>query len=191
MADIPIERRSGGRWWKWLLGLLVLALAIWLIASWVDTGNEEVGGAVDEQVEEPVEESAGNAAGEPVTSLATIQTASNQRDFVGQDVQLTNVNVPSVVGDSAFYVTSNDSDERVLVVFDKSTQIESGAGVEGGANAEGEVNLRAGQTIRSLEGSLEELATADLRQWNLDIDREAKQGGFYIRASRINISAAG
>lgn len=67
MADIPIERRSGGNWWKWLLGLLVLVLVIWLVASMFgegETGMEE-GPAGDDPLEQPEEPPPGGEEEQP------------------------------------------------------------------------------------------------------------------------------
>jgi hypothetical protein len=42
MADIDIERKSGPPIWAWLLGLLALALLIWLIASMMGRDDSRV-----------------------------------------------------------------------------------------------------------------------------------------------------
>lgn len=45
MAKIPVEKdSSGGGWWKWLLGLLLLAGLIWLIVSALDTDDPDMAG---------------------------------------------------------------------------------------------------------------------------------------------------
>ena len=61
MADIDVERKRGIPWWVWLLGLLALALLVWLIAEAMDGDEPEV---VDAPVVAPV------VAPEPATPAA-------------------------------------------------------------------------------------------------------------------------
>lgn len=54
MADIDIEKKSGGSKWIWIiLGLIILALLIWWFTAGDDEELEEV---TTEQVEEPIED---------------------------------------------------------------------------------------------------------------------------------------
>jgi hypothetical protein len=46
MADINVERKQRSIW-PWIVGLLVLALLIWLLASMFN-GNDDDGGVADE-----------------------------------------------------------------------------------------------------------------------------------------------
>lgn len=193
MADIPVERRSGGGWWKWLLGLALLALVIWLVA---ELANTEEG--VDETVEDPTEQTEEQPIGEatpggaegPITSLAAITTTANQEDVVGRDVRLSNLNVTSVVGDGAFYVSADNDDEQVLVVLDEGTQVETGdAGADTGAGSDGQINVNEGQAISTLEGAVERMDEAALSERGLD-NTQAADEAFYIQAERISISSA-
>ncbi len=196
MADIPVERRSGGAWWKWLLGLVLLALAIWLVASLVDTGGDQMGEAVDE----PTGEVAPVGAEGPITSLSAIATTAGQEDVAGREVQLSNLNVTSVVGDGAFYV-SDGANEQVLVVVDEGTQMETGAAGAAGAQeqqeqedagtGEQQVNVSEGQTIGTLEGAVERMDEAALSEQGL-ANTQAANETLYIQAERISLrSAAG
>jgi hypothetical protein len=52
MAKIPVEKETGGGgWWKWLLGLLLLGLIIWIIWGLVDDDDMEVGENAEPNVE--------------------------------------------------------------------------------------------------------------------------------------------
>lgn len=198
MADIPVERQSSGAWWKWLLGLVLLALAIWLVASLVDAGGDEMGAATDEPAQQPTERPAGEAAPGgaegPITSLAAITTTGGQQDVAGRDVQLSNLNVTSVVGDGAFYV-SDGANEQVLVVVDEGTQMETGAAGGGdaqegaGAATDQQVNVSEGQTIGTLEGAVEQMNETALSEWGLD-NTEAAGEAVYIQAERISFRGA-
>lgn len=38
MDEIPTEQRSGGNIWRWIIGLIVVVLVIWVIAGLFDSG---------------------------------------------------------------------------------------------------------------------------------------------------------
>ncbi len=52
MADINVERRERSIW-PWILGLILLALLIWLLASMFDREEEVVVGEQTEQTQQP------------------------------------------------------------------------------------------------------------------------------------------
>ena len=192
MAKIPVEKESsGGGWWKWLLGLLALALIIWAIWAWGAGGEEEV--AVDENIEQleegaGVEQPAGGAAG-VITDLSTITNASGQ-EFVGRRIQLSNLTVPQMLGDSLFNVSAagpEGTEEEVLVVLDETTQVEQGG-------VEGRYNVNEGQRLTVLEGSIEQLESGVLQEKGLtgpDADQIMRENEYYIKAQRLNITAEG
>ncbi|MGB3541700.1 hypothetical protein [Rubrivirga sp.] len=93
MANIPVERTaSSPPWWLWLLGLLLLGLIGWLIASAL--------GDDDEVVEDPVE-----VVDEPVAAAG---------------LDLSDVYVTRVVGDNTFFVAPTaDGDDETLVYLEE------------------------------------------------------------------------
>lgn len=38
MADLDVEKKKNNDWWKWLLGIVALAIVLWLI---FDTGDDD------------------------------------------------------------------------------------------------------------------------------------------------------
>lgn len=73
MANIPVEQRTGPPWWLWLLGLLLLAGGIWLVAELFDNepdadelaGEDDNIGLIDDFEIEP---GADEVDGDVVTS---------------------------------------------------------------------------------------------------------------------------
>ena len=194
MAKIPVEKESsGGGWGKWIVGLLALALIVWAIWAWGAGGEEEV--VAEEGVEQLEEDAdieqpaAGAAAGGVITDLSTITNASGQT-FIGRQVQLSNLNVPQMLGDSLFNVSAagaEGAEEDVLVVLDETTQVEQGG-------VEGRYNVNEGQRLTVLEGSIEQLASDVLQEEGLtgpDADQIMRENEYYIRAQRIDITAEG
>lgn len=54
MANIDIQKKEGGSFWPWLLGLAVLALLIWAGAEMLDTDDEDFA-AVPAEEQQPLE----------------------------------------------------------------------------------------------------------------------------------------
>ena len=133
MANIPVEKTSGGAaWLPWLLGLLALAALIWLGFELFDDepDADELAGADDNVgVIDDVElgdDQAGAPAGTIDTGVDTLRTvaaldetiAAARDGFVDLDglvVALEDVEVQSLAGDSTFYIGSGD--DRTLVVL--------------------------------------------------------------------------
>ena len=199
MAKIPVEKETGGAgWWKWLLGLLALVLLVWLIWAWAaDGGEDEIaageGIEMQEEVEAPPTAADTAAAGGVITDLSTIKNASG-REFVGRRIQLSNLDVTQMLGDSLFNVASlqqttaeQDTAAGVLVVLDETTQVEKGG-------VEGRYNVNEGQRLTVLTGSIEQLDQALLTEQGLtgpDADQVMQENQYYIKAQRLNITAEG
>lgn len=198
MAKIPVEKERGGGWWKWLLGLLALVLLVWVIwALAADGGEEEViadeGIEMEEEAQAPPTAADTAAAGGVITDLSTIQNASG-REFVGRRVQLSNLDVTQMLGDSLFNVASlqqttaeQDTAAGVLVVLDETTQVEKGG-------VEGRYNVNEGQRLAILTGSIEQLDKSLLSEKGLtgaDADQVMQANNYYIKAQRLNITAEG
>lgn len=64
MADLDVEKKdsNGNDWWKWLLGILALAIILWLIFSNTGDDNE------NEQMQE-------NQRTEEVDTVAHLETS--------------------------------------------------------------------------------------------------------------------
>lgn len=95
MANIPVERTSSAPpWWLWLLGLLLLALIGWLIASALSDDDEVV---VDET---------------EVVAPAAVESG----------LDLSDVYVTRVVGDNTFFVAPTEAgDDETLVYLEEET----------------------------------------------------------------------
>jgi len=153
MAEIPIERKSGGiPWWVWLiLAALVIGLLIYMFSGNDDSERASV--ETTPAVVAPVAPADGTAqpvnnaqaTGGPITDLAMVTGGANLTSMVGRDVQLSNVRVQEVVGDRTFWV-GPDSNQRALVVLNE-TPTPSTPGTEG------RYDVTAGQTI-NVNGSV-------------------------------------
>lgn len=146
MAEIPVERKSGIPWWVWLLlALIVLGLILWWASD-----DDEIETAVVAPVA-PVTETAvapattDMAAAGPITDLTTILGAADRSMLVGRQVQLSNVQVQSVVGDRTFFV-GPDANQTVLVVLDEIP-------TPGTPGTEGRYDVTQGQVV-NISGSM-------------------------------------
>lgn len=138
MADIPIEKKSGGAArWLWLLALLALiALLIWFFTAEdrVDVDpviDEEIGGTMLPTTD-PM------ATGEPITGLAML-VDGDAAAMVGREVRLSNVPAGRVPTDAGFWITA-DSGERMYVVLNEvrtpNTDIEGMVNVTDGSRVD-------------------------------------------------------
>ena len=216
MANIPVEKESGSSAWLWILGLIVLALIVWGLWAWVADDDAEVAADGETEVVEP-----GGNAGQPIggaadttggaggviTDLSTLTSATG-RSVIGRRVQLSNLRVTQMLGDSLFNVTSAGTDAGadagadtgtdagagggsaqggVLVILDETTQVEQGG-------VEGRYNVSEGQRLTVLEGNVEQLDAGVLEEKGLtgpDADQVMQENEFYLRATRLNITAEG
>lgn len=137
MAEIPVQQKSGARWWVWaLLALLVIGLLVWLLSD-----NDEADVAVVDpaaQVVAPVGTIVPPATG-PITDLATILGTADMGTLVGRQVRLSNVTVQDVVGDRGFWV-GPDANQRAFVVLNEVP-------TPGKPGVEGRYDVTAGQVI--------------------------------------------
>ncbi|WP_420605548.1 hypothetical protein [Novosphingopyxis sp.] len=136
MAEIPVEKKSGGiPWWVWLiLALLIAALIWWFVAN----ANDRDGDVADTDVvaEQPMDDSrmvdttptdangSMTASGDTITSMATLTGAGAgaMSGMVGRQVSLQGVPVESLEGDMAFYIGDSPAN-RTLVVFDETPDV--------------------------------------------------------------------
>lgn len=73
MARIDLERKRGGQWWPWVVGLLVLLLLVWLLTRTMDPDAVPVGEQADTVV--PV----------PPTQVAPAPDYPERTDFLSPD----------------------------------------------------------------------------------------------------------
>lgn len=114
MADIPLERRSTGNWWKWLLGIALLAIAIWLIADLFATDE----GGFDEGVEDPIEdpiEQPSEQPGEQPPEQSSEQPGDDVEPGADAGQDGLNNGAPALEGDAtaALYGTAYARAERI------------------------------------------------------------------------------
>lgn len=177
MADIPVEKKGGSSWWLWLLGLLVLAALIWLLVELFDDEPDE-DDLADETLTEEVEPAPMDEG--PITDVSTIFAAASPAMLAGREVQLSDMRVTSVLGDSAFYATPEGDDRRFLIALNEVIP----SPPEG---VEGRYDVTEGQMV-DVSGHIREL-TREADAWNLsDEEADAMQDdAIYIRAQELNI----
>lgn len=212
MARIPVERERGGSpWWLWLLGLLLLAGLIWLLAELFgpdETADEVVEGEAEQA--EPTAPSGGAVITDPAQILTTTEPAS----LVGRRVELEGLRVVAAQGDSLYVVemagaTTGDTaasptgaelpdamdtteagaadadttmNNRILVV-----RRDMGATSPGPATGDPSMpDVTVGDMVR-VEGTIQELDETMVQRLNIpgvDMD-ELAQNGLYIAAEEI------
>ncbi|HET6566362.1 MAG TPA: hypothetical protein VFG50_00245 [Rhodothermales bacterium] len=188
MARIPVEReRRGSPWWIWLIGLIIIACIIWLLAELFnpDTtpSDEVVEGTEEVQPVAPLT-NPGLAAG-TITDIDTVFIVPDRLALVGSTVQLDSMRVASVVGDSTFYVTpfeNPDVDHRIFVVLDEVIPAPPDS-------VEGRYNVEPGQVV-TLTGTLQQIRSDDPQNWGVT-EEEAQQmqdDQLYLRAQRLEIT---
>lgn len=181
MAEIQIERKKSGGW-MWLVGLLVLALLVWGLFELLDNDPEvaELPPAAAPVVAPAVAPAV--AGPTPLTDVVAIVAVPDPMPLVGQPVQLTNVAVQAVPGDSIFWVGPSET-QRLLVVLDETRTP--------GTPVEGRVNVNPGQTV-SVSGVLRQ-TPADLQPWQArwKLNEEAmttlRNGRLYLAADRVTV----
>ena len=144
MADIPVERTGGGiPWWVWLLGLLAL-LGIGLLLF---SGDDDPDVAVVDETEDMVVD-------EPVDDQILLIETEDDLDAAivggqgeGSQVNLRNVEVMRVVGDSTFVIGSGN--RETLVILAGLGESETGAG-----GSDGRFNVDQGDRVTITGGAL-------------------------------------
>lgn len=149
MADINVQRKQASIW-PWLLGLVGLALAAWLLISMLSGDDDEVAvvrettPAAAPVVTEPVPltppaPSAAAAAGIPIAAIMSNPAEWSGRTVSGQ------VRVAEAVSDRGFWI--EDGGQRLFVVKNESP-VPGVADVQGAADTMSSRNLNAGQTVQ-------------------------------------------
>lgn len=188
MARIPVEKQRGGsKWWLWLLGLLILGGLIWLFADTFD-GDATEDALTEQTTEEPADQQPTQVppAGQTgqIVSFAAIVDAERPESLDGREVQLDNVVVTRVVGDSTFYVTppGEETADALLVVLANLGEWQEGTG----GGADGEYNVNPDEQM-TLAGTLHRLEGDEAQRWGI-ADRDADElaaEDIYLRAERI------
>lgn len=147
MADIDIERKSGGLGWLWwLLGLLLLALLLW----WLLAADDEPEVAVVDPIAAPVAPVTPTTTPEPIAQgpLCVAQVLSAPNTYIGQSLGTCPMRVTEVVSDRGFWIEENG--QRIFVVINE--------GPPGVADTQGRVDERPdinpGQTINVSEAMI-------------------------------------
>lgn len=138
MADIDIERKSGGMSWLWwLLGLLLLALLAW----WLLSGDDEREVAVVDPVAAPAVVDPAPVAPAPVAATPTIaDVLANPATYAGQPFSTGQVRVAEVISDRGFWIENNG--QRMFVIKNESP-------VPGVADTQGAADTRDGRTVNA------------------------------------------
>ncbi len=184
MANIPVERTGGG-WWKWLLALLLLLGLIWLIAELFDDGDE-VELAEADPVVDTVDFDCPAVGADFVTTLDQIMDARGA-DLVGCQVDLNNMRVVSLTGDSSFFMADGpDPDRGILVVLQGMNESESLPAPPTGRD--GMYNVDVGDVI-SVDGEVASFgATVPDYAEMPDEDRNRiLRRGLYVNANDVNM----
>lgn len=182
MANIPVERKGGGMpWWAWLLAVLAVIGLIWLVAEMADDEPDEDDIAVVDPAE-PVDQP------EPVettTAVTSFDELAAGTALVGRRVDLNDVRVLGLTGDSSFVVApESGAGEGALVVLTDMGEWEVGPG----DGSDGEYDVNEGNTM-DVEGTLRAFDQsvpdyADLS--DADRDRVMRQG-VYISAGSVDL----
>lgn len=101
MADIDIERKSGSRWWLWLLGLLLLALLAWALMEWMDDDEAEVAAVVDPAPVAPV----APVVTDPAAPVATAATPAAVSTYLSQCTETQGAQPAEMGAEHQFTVT--------------------------------------------------------------------------------------
>lgn len=187
MANIPIEPTRRSNLLPILLGALAaLALLFFLLRGCDNDGQPGDVGPVgsDNGIVNP------DSAGPDGTSLgAMADRAFNNVDsifvdstryatYTGRNVELRNVTVTNVTGDSTFYVNTADGRNRLFVVMQNMGESQTTGDATDGANA-----IREGDVI-SIRGTLE---NSDFARYGMNAEdlARAQRFGMLLRATRI------
>lgn len=195
MANVPIERKSGGNsWWVWLLVLALIAGAIWLFADGFNTEVEDpialeepmtpgMGSDLDSEMGSGLE---GDATG-PITDASMIMGTSDASTIAGRQVDLQNMRVTRVVSDRGFFIVPADGGDQqeIFVRLDEEPTTP-------GTNVEGRVNVNEGQII-ALRGVVQQFNEQDATTLGVsEADVSAIQDDdLWVMAEEIDIAAGG
>ncbi len=188
MANIPIEKKSGGfPLLPVILGALaVLALLFFLMRGCDDNNPRTADGIVEDSL--TANPDAGLGPNDVPDSLGALFTSVDDifRDstawttYNGRAARFNNVRVTSVVGDSTFYVQSNNG-QRLFVVLEGLGENEPGG------PPDGQMAVKVGDQL-NLEGTL--VRNDDFARYGLSGDDLARfnRMGLMLRAHRVSAS---
>lgn len=171
MADIDIQKKSTSVW-PWILGLIVLALAIWALAE-LFGGEEEVAEVPAAVAPAAVGEQAPLAMDQPARiPVAAIAAAPANYRTQPMEGLATVVEVPT---DRAFWV--EDGGQRMLAIIDEpKPEI---------------MNVNAGQTVRIRDARVFDTSNMSEIPGNLDPDTKKllqnQQSVLYVKAQNLEI----
>ena len=185
MAKIPVEHKSGGSIWPWIIGALLLAGLIFLLFTLLGDDEDDVELAAADTTE--MVEGRGLEDAGVITSLATLTSMQDKSALVGRAVDLTNMRVESIAGDSSFFVVpSEGGDQRMLVVLQGLG--ESGDPANAPVGADGEYNVEAGDMV-DVQGTIEQFTEQIGQQSGVtgaDAER-ALSDGIYLNANELDV----
>lgn len=187
MANIPVERTGGTPWWLWLLGLLLLALLIWFLIGLFDDDEVEVATVDDVGVVDTptgMDDMDGATDAGAISSLAELASGTVN---VGRPVDLDNMRVLTLTGDSSLFVgPSQDPEQGVLIVLQGMNESESLSPPPTGRD--GEFNIDEGEVIslRGVVAAFDETVPDYAEMPAADRDR-VQRDGVYINANSIDV----
>ena len=171
----PLAAMKVQRWAGMLLALLLL---LGVTACDPEPAEEDLP-AVDTTA-------ADVAPATPVTTLSSLLEAPEREALVDRQVELADVRVDAVVGDSTFWVASVDgsAEERAFVVLENLEESEPGPGT----GADGRYNVDVGDVL-IVYGRIVALQPDDPTGDVRDEDAQGLlEGGVYIRADRLDFT---
>jgi hypothetical protein len=189
MAQLDIERKSGGTSWIWwLVGLVVLALIVWWMVA-ATTGHENVaGGEVGTMpaVAAPVAPAdvGGYDASGVVTDLGML-TDTSAAGVIGRHVALVSVPVLRAVSDRGFWAGTGEAPSNGVFIV-RGNQSADATAPNGAVDAGAMVNVWG--TVERMPGNLTQQAS----DWNLQSTDQARLGEqrVYIQADSVRIAAS-
>ncbi|MGI9174263.1 MAG: hypothetical protein ACR2GR_02935 [Rhodothermales bacterium] len=159
---------------------MLLALLLLLSMTACDPEPSEEGPAATDTTAADVPDA-------PITTLPALSDAAEREALVDQRVELANMRVDDVTGDSTFWIVpaNGSADERVFVVLENLEEWQSGTGT----GADGRYNVDPGDVL-TVYGRIVALQPDDPTVW--DIQNEDAQGPLegrvYVRADRLDFT---
>lgn len=180
MAEIPVEKKSGGKGWLWLILLLLIvaALAWWLLdeAAEGDLDDEEV---AIEQTEPVTTDTTGMAEGAQAGAMTIAAITANPSEYYGREGFSGTVTVGGSLTDRGFWIEDEQGTRLFAIVIDQPR--ERPVDINVGATLD-----ITGGTIRN-PGEIEDLAGDDLDADTIDA-MEGQQAVLVVSERNIDIS---